>query len=217
MRGRVCPHGGVCASGCWHAHRQQRGHPTRTDERRRLAVSAMRERLGALRSQGTAGPAYERARGALSAAALLLSQKWKPLWVVWYTRLPCTSCAKVYPGAAGLARLHSGGCSMVRGRLQRPHQSAPKCTANEIFGTITGPRTPALTEPAHHLLSSSCPGHVYLLHVSLRRHLGLAPRCFLLLMPLLSSMTIGPQGELTGGCRSTRSCLLKKRQPPRPS
>ena len=44
-------------------------------------------------------------------------------------RLPCTSCAKVYPGAAGLAQLHYGGYSKVRGRLrlQRPHQSAPKC------------------------------------------------------------------------------------------
>jgi hypothetical protein len=41
--------------------------------------------------------------------------------------LPCTSCAKVYPGAAGLARLHNGGYSLVRGRLQQPHQSAPKC------------------------------------------------------------------------------------------
>ena len=40
--------------------------------------------------------------------------------------MPCTSCAKVYPGAAGLARLHSGGYSMVRGRLRQPHQSAPK-------------------------------------------------------------------------------------------
>ena len=43
--------------------------------------------------------------------------------------LALAQCTKVYPGAAGLARLHYGGCSMVRGRLQQPHQSAPKCTA----------------------------------------------------------------------------------------
>ncbi len=31
------------------------------------------------------------------------------------------------PGAAGLARLHYGGCSTVRGRLKQPHLSATKC------------------------------------------------------------------------------------------
>ena len=39
--------------------------------------------------------------------------------------LALAQCTKVYPGAAGLARLHYGGRSMVRVRLRRPHQSAP--------------------------------------------------------------------------------------------
>ena len=31
-----------------------------------------------------------------------------------------------HTAAGGLARLHYGGCSMVRGRLQRPNQSSTK-------------------------------------------------------------------------------------------
>ena len=40
--------------------------------------------------------------------------------------LALAQCTKVYPGAAGLARLHYGGCSKVRVRLKQPHLSAPK-------------------------------------------------------------------------------------------
>ena len=59
----------------------------------------------------------------------------------------CVPSTKVYPGAAGLARLHYGGCSKVRVRLRQPHQSAPKCMSDAcsadqsrvVFGPTNGP------------------------------------------------------------------------------
>ena len=51
--------------------------------------------------------------------------------------LALAQCTKVYPGAAGLARLHYGGCSKVRVRLQQPNLSAPKCTEGR---RVTGHR-----------------------------------------------------------------------------
>ena len=56
--------------------------------------------------------------------------------------LALAQCTKVDPGAAGLARLHYGGCSTVRGRLRQPHLSAPKCTS-ALPSQLHGPR-PAL-------------------------------------------------------------------------
>ena len=60
--------------------------------------------------------------------------------------LALAQCTKVYPGAAGLARLHYGGYSMVRGRLRQPHQSAPKSARTTTTTTTT--TTPTVASAA---------------------------------------------------------------------
>ena len=52
--------------------------------------------------------------------------------------LALAQCTKVYPGAAGLAGLHYGGCSKVRVRLKQPHLSAPKVNRRDEQADASG-------------------------------------------------------------------------------
>ena len=65
--------------------------------------------------------------------------------------LALAQCTKVDPGAAGLARLHYGGYSTVRGRLKQPHLSAPKCVtpnrSNKLVEDSAGRLRPSAAAP----------------------------------------------------------------------